>query len=296
MDIYPEDLDPIYRVRVQQMKKALSLQDGTFMFGRGFDGLLGAVCGMAPSIALNLWLHVVSDTHTDAVFWVGGAGAAVGYVCGLVVDRRKRSSRHTEKITAREINMLRHGETDALRLDYLGLVSKLISMRSSLDISAIESIRSALRNIGSGIEKLPSQPADDLLLNARSFQQEALRLIAEAAQETDPVVAESLRRQSIAQSQRGEAIARNFALSRRNEVLRREMREHIRAISTMLSATDLDDSSDGYNFTELTENIQQVATEAKSLTEAKRELVSALAPEQCGTENIIPEQTQLYIR
>ena len=64
----------------------------------------------------------------------------------------------------------------------------------------------------------------------------------------------------------------------------------------MLSATALDDRNVSHNFIELAENIQQVAVEAKSLTEAKRELASALTPEQCGMDNIIPEQPQLHIR
>lgn len=296
MDIYPEDFGPAYRVRIQQMQKMQSLQDGTFTFSRGWDGFLGAMCGMAPGIVLNLWLHVVPDTVPGSAFLAGGAGAAVGYVCGFIVDRRKRSERGTEKVTSRTINLLRQGETDALRLEYLSLVFKLISMRSSQDKSAEESIRCALLDIGTGIEKLPAQPADDLLLNAGTFQQEASRLIVEAAQENDPVVAASLQRQSVAQSQRGDAVSRNSALARRNAVLRREMSEHIRALTTMLSATTLDDGDNSYHFLELAENIQQVALEAKSLTEAKKELVSALAEGQSSKKEVIAEQPQLHTR
>ena len=294
MDIYPEDFDPVYRARIQQLQKAQSLVDGTFTFSRGYDGFLGAICGMAPSIALNLWLHVVPDTVPGGLFLAGGAGAVIGYVCGFIVDRRKRSERGTEKVTARAINLLRQGETDALRLEYLSLASKLIAMRSSQDASAEESIRCALLDIGTGIEKLPAQPVDDLLLNAGTFQREASRLIVEAAQESDPVVVASLQRQSVAQSQRGDAVSRNSVLARRNAVLRREMSEHIRALTTMLSATALDDSDGGYRFIELAENIQQVATEAKSLTEAKKELVSALTREPNDKKNVVPEQAQLH--
>ncbi len=296
MDIYPEDFGPAYRVRIQQMQKMQSLQDGTSTFSRGWDGFLGAMCGMAPGIVLDLWLHVVPDTVPGGAFLAGGAGAAIGYVCGFIVDRRKRSERGTEKVTAQVINLLRQGEPDSLRLEYLSLVPKLISMRTSQDLSAEESVRCALRDIGTGIEKLPAQPADDLLLNAETFQQEASRLDAEAAQESDPVVAASLQRQSIAQSQRGDAVSRNSALARRNAVLRREMSGHIKAITTMLSATALDDRNISHNFIELAENIQQVATEAKSLTEAKKELVSALTREPHDKKDVVREQAQLHIR
>jgi len=296
MNIYPEDFDPVYRARIQQLQKAQSLVDGTFTFGRGYDGFLGAVCGMAPGIVLNLWLHVVPDTVPGGAFIAGGAGAAVGYVCGFVVDRRRRNEQRTDKVAVQAINLLRQGETDSLRLEYLSLVSKLILTRSSQDMSAEESIRYALRDIGTGIEKLPAQPADDLLLNAETFQREASRLIVEAAQENDPVVAASLQRQSVAQSQRGDAVLRNSALARRNAVLRREMSEHIRSLTTMLSATALDDRNVSNNFIELVENIQQVAIEAKSLTEAKKELAAALTEGQSGRKEVIPEQPQLHIR
>lgn len=275
MDIYPEDFDPAYRTRVQQMQ---SLLDGTSILGRGYDGFIGAANGTAAGLLLNIWLHIVPSMPGD-IFLAGGAGAAVGYACDFFWSRRKRSKQRTKKATAQEVSLIRQGETDSLRLEYLGLVSKLIVMQSSQDRSAEESIRSALRDIGTGIEKLPAQPADDLLLSAETFKQEASRLLVEASQENDPVVAASLQRQSVTQSQRGDAVSRNSALARRNQVLRSEMTQHIRALTTMLSATTLDDSSTGYNFAGLAENIQQVANEAKSLTEAKQELVAALEEE-----------------
>ena len=40
MDIHPEDFGPTYRVRIQQVQKMLGLQDGTFVFGRDYDGFL----------------------------------------------------------------------------------------------------------------------------------------------------------------------------------------------------------------------------------------------------------------
>jgi hypothetical protein len=280
MNIYPEDFDPAYRIRIQQMQKAQSLQDGTFVFARGYDGFLGAVCGMAPAITLNLWLHLLPDTLPGGAFLAGGAGAAIGYVCGFTIDRRRRGKGPTNKITAREITLLQQGETDFLRLEYFGLLSKLVSMPPSQDMSAEESIRIAVRDIGSGIEKLPGQPAADLLLDAKTFQQEASCLLVKAAQESDPVVAASLQRQSVAQSHRGDAVSRNSTIARRNQILRSEMSQHIKMLTTMLSATTLDDSKDGYDFAELVKNIQQVASEAKSLTEAKQELAAALEERQ----------------
>ena len=71
------------------------------------------------------------------------------------------------------------------------------------------------------------------------------------------------------------------------------MAEQIQALKTMLDAMNLEDSDGGYDLAALAENIQQIATEARSLTEAKKELAFALEEGQSGRKNVVPEQPQL---
>jgi len=284
MDIYPEDLEPTYRARVQQTR------DNSPSFPVTLGGVLG---GFLPGcIFLGVILTAVG--RTDSVFFLGGAiGSVVGGVCGSFADRDSRRLRCGEKVTAEEISLIGRAEADPLKREHLGLVFKLITVRPFQDPTVERSIRSAVRDIGSGVAGLPGQPAEELLLDAGTFQEEASRLTAKADREGDPVVAASFQRQADARKQRAEAISRNSALARRNQILRHEMGEHIQALKTMLDATALEDGGDGYDLAALAANIQQVAIEARSLTEAKKELALALEKGQGGRKKVIPEQPQL---
>lgn len=227
-------------------------------------------------------------------YFLGGViGFAGGCAFGSFLDRDSPKLRHAAKVTAEEISMVGRAETDPLKMEHLGLVFSLITMRPYQDPTVEQSIRSAIREIGSGVAKLPGQPAEELLLDAQTFKEEASRLTAKADRESDPVVAASFQRQADARKQRAEAISRNSALARRNQILRHEMGEHIQALKTMLDATALEDSGDGYDLAALAANIQQVAIEARSLTEAKKELALDLEEGQGGRKNVIPEQPQL---
>ena len=285
MDIYPEDLEPTYRARLRQ---ARGLPDGVLSGGSQY-GYLGAMCGMTPGIVLNLWLHIIPNMPFD-FFFAGGGGAALGYACGFFVDLNNRSKQRTRKVTAQEIALVSKAETDPLEKEYLSLTSKLISMKPFQETTVDQSIRSTIRDIGCGIARLPGQPAEELLLDAQTFQEEAAQLAAKATRESDPVVAASFQRQSAARSQRAETISRNSALARRNQILRHEMGEHIQALKTMLDTMALGSGGDDHDLAALAENIQQVAIEARSLTEAKQELASALGEGQGGKADVIPEK------
>lgn len=285
MDIYSEDLDPLHRARLQQ---ARSLLDVT-LAGGGQYGFLGAMCGVAPGMFLNLWLHIIPSMAGD-FFVAGGAGAALGYAGGFFLDRSSRRKLIAKKVTTQEIALVSKGETDPLGGEYLSLVSELVLMRSVHELPVEQSIRNAVRNIGSGIARLPGQPAGDLLLDAETFKGEASCLAAEAAQESDPVVAASLQRQSAARNQRAEAVSRNSALARRNQVLRHEMTEQIKALRTTISAAVLGDDGCCHDLATLAANIQQIANEARALTEAKTELALALEEKQSSRNCAVLEQ------
>ena len=287
MDIYPEDFEPVCCARIQQMRDLL---DGVLTGGSQY-GFLGAMFGMAPGIAVNLWLHIIPNMPFD-FFLAGGAGAVLGYTCGFFVDRKNHGKQRTRKVTAQEISLIGKAENDSLKIGHLGLVSDLVSMRPFQDPTVEQSIRSAIRDISCGVARLPGQPADDLLLDAETFREEASRLTAKAARESDPIVAASFQRQAEARNQRAEAVARNSALARRNQILRHEMGEHIQALKTMLDAMALEESGEGCGLAALAANVQQVAIEARSLTESKKELAFALEEGQGGRKNVPTEQPQ----
>ena len=288
MDIYPEDLEPAYRVQLQQRRTLDYTNKGLAIEGR----TVGMLAGFLPGLFV-LGAVFSAFAHTDSVFFLGGvAGSALGYLRGRVVDRNKLSKQHTGKVTTEEISLISKEETNSLGVDYLGLVSQLVLIRSFQDTTVEQSIRSALRDIGFGVARLPGQPSEELLLDARTFQEEASRLTAKAAHESDLIVAASFQRQADARNQRADAISRNSALARRNQILRHEMGEHIQTLKTMLNTMALQDSGDGHDLAALAANIQQVATEARSLTEAKKELAFALEEGQGGRKNVIPEQPQ----
>lgn len=284
MDIYPEDFQPAYRPRLQLIRSVLN---GTLITGSIYS-FPGAILGAAVGAGLiTLWGVVFDRTFAFESLIGGGLGAVPGYTCGFLMDRNASRKKCARKIKGDEILLMRKEETDPLRVEYLDLITQLIAMPTFQDKSSEESIRSAVRDLGSSIEKLPGQPAGELLLDAGAFQAEASRLTEEANQERDPVVAASLLRQSVAQNQRSEVISRNFALARRSQVLRQEMSEHIRALKTMLSAANLGDGGENYDLAALTENIERVSVEARSLTEAKKELAFALETGQSNTDNFI---------
>lgn len=275
MDIYPDDLAPADTARVQQVRGLLAgIHDGY-----GHSTFIGALLGIVPATFVTQWLTLAPDVTTGLLTMAAGTG----YGLGCVWHRRARRSYRGKPMTTTEIDLIRKDETDPLRLEYLGLLSALVSGRATQETSEAASIRAAVRDISLGIAALPGQPPIDLLLDAGTLNTEAARLSAEAAGERDPVVAASLQRQADARRQRAEAVGRSAALARRNDTLRREMTEHVRALKTLCGAAALEDGGGNYDMTALVENIKQVAGEAKSLVEARQELAAALPQPEPAT-------------
>ena len=277
MNIYSDDLAPADTARVQQVR----IPTG-FTNGNGSFGFFGALFGLFAGMVASFWLHVTSEPFASLMITTG-AGAVLCSLVGSFADRRSRKrcpappQYRGEAITTAEIEAIGKDETDPLRLEYLGLLSALVSGQSAKEASEAASIRAAMRDISLGLAALPGQPPSDLLVDAGTLNREAARLGAEAAEERDPVVAASLHRQAQARRQRSEAVGRSAALARRNDTLRREMREHVRAMKTLCGAAALEEGGGNYDMTALVENIKQVASEAKSLIEARQELAAAIS-------------------
>jgi len=272
MDIYSDDLAPADTAHFQQVRGVLARTVDASIF-------VGTWLGIMPVAFVALWLHL--STGDIAGLLMVGAGA--GYGLGFALRRSGRKKQREKPMTTTEIETIRKGERDPLRLEYLGLLSTPVSGRSAKEASEAASIRAAVRDISLGLAALPGQPPGDLLLNAGTLNKEAARLGAEAAGECDLVVAASLHRQAEARRQRAEAVGRSAALARRNDTLRREMLEHVRALKTLCGAAALEDGGGNYDMTALVENIKQVASEAKSLGEARQELAAALTPPEPTT-------------
>ena len=277
MNIYSEDLAPADAVRIQQGR----IPTG-FTNGNGSFGFFGALFGIFTGMVASLWLHVTSEPFSSFMISMG-AGAVLGSLIGSFADRTGLTKKRPRPLTGQEIDLLRNGETDPLRLEYLGLLSALVSGPSVREASEAASIRAAVRDISLGIAALPGQPPGDLLLDGGTLNREAARLSADASGERDPVVAASLHRQAQARRQRAEAVGRSAALARRNDTLRREMLEHVKALKTLWGAAALEDGGGNYDMTALVENIKQVASEAKSLVEARQELAAALPQPEPAT-------------
>ncbi len=280
MDIYPDDLAPADTALVQQVR-GLAGPSG----GNGSFAFLGAVFGLPLGVAASLWLHVIPDAFGGFENFVitTGAGAVLGGLVGFVADSKGFIKKRPKPMAATEIEAIGKGETDPLRLEYLSLLSTLVSKQYAREASGAASIRAAVRDISLGLAALPGQPPGDLLLDAGTLNTEAARLSAEAVGERDLVVAASLHRQADARRQRAEAIRRSAVLARRNDTLRQEMREHVRALKTLCGAAALEDGGGNYDMTALVENIKQVASEAKSLVEARQELAAALPQPEPAT-------------
>lgn len=264
MDIYPDDLAPADEARVQQWRVIARPGDITTF--------VGALLGIVPATFVTQWFTLAPDVTAGLLTMAAGTGYGLGYAMRCSVRKKQRE----KPMTTTEIEAIGKDEADLLRLEYMGLLSALVSGRSAQGASEAASTRAAVRDIGLGLVALPGQPPTDLLLNAGTLNTEAARLGAEAAGERDPVVAASLHRQAEARRQRAEAIGRSAALARRNDILRREMLEHVRALKTLCGAAALEDGGGNYDMTALVENIKQVASEAKSLGEARQELAAAL--------------------
>jgi len=273
MDITLADIEPAFHEQVLQIGRVIDWHpQGKWSKKNGGIGLIyGALAGSVAGMPEFIALHVPSALFATAF------GAIIGYGCDYYIFYYLQRKHRTRKLTIVEISWLLKSATDPLRKEFLDLLADLISLRPVPDKSVEDSIRSAIRDLGAAIEKLPGEPAGDLLLDSGLFEEAAARLSAEALVENDSVVAASLERQSTALSQRAEVVMQNSALARRNLMLRQEMSGHIQSLKTILGATALGDGSGEYNLTALTANIQQVTIEARSLTAAKIELETALA-------------------
>ena len=86
----------------------------------------------------------------------------MGFLTGL----GKRSLVFRKEITRQEISLVTNGSHEALTAEYLAIIKTLIAMPSPGDALAVQNIRKTLRRLGEAIENLPSQPTENIFVDA----------------------------------------------------------------------------------------------------------------------------------
>ncbi len=222
-------------------------------------------------------------TGTAVILWLLGGhpiyelliGAEFVPILGLAVAAPRFSFRSShKKLHSEDIEWLRAGTHDPLRLEYLELVRAAMRPEVTADAAGAAMLRAVLHSLGAALEGLPLHMAEDHG-NVGKIRAEAEALAAEAQREPDAVIADSLTRRAEALRVRAETTARTYLLLRRNSALRREIGEQISAFQTSLTMLNLGGQApDG--LAALATGIQRIATETVSLAAAHLELEAAV--------------------
>ena len=221
-------------------------------------------------------IHVPTDMAAEAME-LGAAGIWCWF-CAVAQPRRllrhKQRRLYAEPLTAGEIAALLPQAQDTLERSYLTLVMDVA--RQEITPAAGIDLRGALKSLGDAVDKLPAtrvvEGADHDIMT-EVLRRTAAETLTAAQAEPDRIVAASLMRRVEALHRRADATARANTLVRRFSVLRQEMAAETEALRAGLTAyyTGAHDISD---LTRLAEDIQQVASEAASLTDAVEEVDS----------------------
>ena len=205
-----------------------------------------------------------------------GAGGAWAWLLSAVCPRRIAAREHrrlyAQPLTAGEIAALLPQTHDELERSYLTLVMDV--SRQEVQTAAGANLRTALRSLGEAIDKLPATrviASDDHDIITEVLQRTAAATLQKAQEEPDRIAAASLMRRVEALHRRADATKRANTLTRRFSVLRQEMAAETEALRAGLTAY-YSGAHDIADLTQLAEDMQRLATEAASLTEAVEEV------------------------
>lgn len=248
-----------------------------WFFGMITGSCLAATGGFWLSGGHQVWQPILIDVGLVSEFGLM-----------LTVPRLTFRSSH-KKLHAEEIEWLRAGTQDPLKLEYWEMVGAAMRPEVTADAAGVGMLRAALHSLGVALEGLPlhvpeERGSTDLL------QAEAETLMAEARRESDAVIAGSLMRRAEALTLRASTMARSSLLSRRNLALRREIGEQMSALRTSLAVLNLGGHAPDELAT-LASGIQRIAVETASLAEARLELETA-APLETAVSPAHYEQAQ----
>ncbi len=207
-----------------------------------------------------------------------GAGGAWAWLLSALCPRRIVAGKHrrlyAQPLTAGEVAALLPQTQDELERSYLTLVMDV--SRQEVQPAASAHLRTALRSLGEAIDKLPATRvivSDDHDIITEVLQRTAAATLQQAQEEPDRIAAASLMRRVEALHRRADATKRANTLTRRFSVLRQEMAAETEALRAGLTAY-YSGAHDIADLTQLAEDMQRLATEAASLTEAVEEVDS----------------------
>jgi len=264
-------------------------------------GFVGAVLWSGAAVlAGEGFLALASDAHwlKEAIYPTWAAlGAGYGYYFGLAKPRRLFRELHGP-LTEAEVDALHGYVRDPLARDFLGVVRRVLPLPEMSDPEAAKNLRSALSALGEAIEGLPEQAPLAVREDPAALRREASGLSEQARRETDPIVSSSLDRRALSLSRRAQTVSSIALLVHRNQTLREEVSEQIKALSTSISAFSVGSHQGMSELADLAASIQHVAAEANSIASAQTELEVAIqgGPVPASGANQTARQDEPHLR
>lgn len=250
------------------------------------DGLAGMAVRTRPLIGLGIgtllyagMAGVLAATgQPETAVIITGASAFMGSLC-LLMPRWLFGRVHNTALVSREIETLLPTARDDLDRAFLTLVGDVVRQSpSAMPLAAQTEVRSALSALGEAIEQMPALAGANDLPDVGALRNEAACVRAEAEREPDAVAQASLVRQADALVRRADALFRAATLTRRTQVLRRELIAQTEALRAGLAGFSTNGGGDVSGLAGLAETVRGVALEASSVADARAELDASDAP------------------
>ena len=262
----------------QHAKPAFDLCRASVWRGRPLGFVAALLWSGAAAFAGEEFLALATDASwlKEAIYPTWAALAAgYGFYFGIARPRRQFRGLHGP-LTEAEVGALMGYIRDPLAHDFLGVIQMILSVPAMADPDTTRNLRSALYALGEAIEGLPEQAPSAIREDPAALRREASDLSDRARRETDPVVSASLDRRALSLSRRAQTLSSIALLVHRNQALREEVSEQIKALSTSISALHVGSHQSVHELADLAASIQHVAAEANSIASAHTELEVAI--------------------
>ncbi len=258
---------PLTREQAAQAAPAAAAGTRAVGFATAF---FGSYLAALPAVA------IAEATHNGGLAFATFAASVAGLVLlGFGPIARGVFLHAHRALTLSEVDAMIAQTQDELSRAYLQLVRDAILVEASPESQS--KVREALAHLGEALDGLPLvvlEPHDTVLLRT-----EATSLQEQAAAETDPVIAESLRRRAESVEQQAESQERSELIARRTTALREEIRAKIAALRSALAAQQTG-ALDATALDALSESARSVAKESQSAASAHDELTRYLTPQE----------------
>lgn len=240
-----------------------------------FLGVLLAGGGMIGAVEAGLTPFYYHADPTPGIICLGIGGCWTWLLSTALPRRivaRKFQRLYQTPVSGAEVAALLPLTHDELERSYLTLVMDV--SRQEVQTAAGANLRIALHSLGEAIDKLPATRvvvSDDHDIITEVLSRTAAETLRKAQEEPDRIAAASLMRRVDALHRRADAAKRANTLTRRFSVLRQEMAAETEALRAGLTAY-YSGAHDIADLTQLAEDMQRLATEAASLTDAVEEV------------------------